>query len=88
LKTDFPRGAETVIAGFLESTQPIVTKNGERMLFGMLSDYSDAVEIVVFPRTYKESIELLQPNKCLMLKGKFSERNGVPSFVVEKVRAL
>jgi len=87
-KEGFPRGVETVIGGYLESTNAILTKNGERMLFGRLSDYVGAVEIVVFPRTLKENEKLFSAGSCMMLKGKFSDRNGEASFVVERVKAL
>jgi len=87
-KEKFPRGVETVIAGFLETVQPILTKKGDKMLFGRLADYSDRVEIVAFPRTLKESGDLFLPGTCIMVKGRFSERNGEASFVVEKAKAL
>ena len=87
-KEKFPRGVETVIAGFLENLQYILTKNGERMVFGRLSDYSGSVEVVVFPRTLKENSALLSSGTCVMLKGKFSLRNGESSFVVERAKAL
>ena len=87
-KEKFPRGVETVIAGFLENLQYILTKNGERMVFGRLSDYSGSVEVVVFPRTLKENSALLSSGTCVMLKGKFSQRNGESSFVVERAKAL
>lgn len=82
------KGVETVIAGFLETAQFILTKNGERMGFFKLSDLTDSVEVVIFPRTLKEYQSLLSPGTCLMLKGKISERNGEPSFVAEKVKML
>lgn len=88
MKEEFPRGVETVIGGMLESTQPILTKNGERMLFGRLSDYVGSTEIVVFPRTFKENEKLFIPGSCIALKGKFSDRNGEASFVVDRARAL
>ncbi|MBI5470466.1 DNA polymerase III subunit alpha [Candidatus Kaiserbacteria bacterium] len=84
----FPRGVETVIAGFLETISAIQTKNGERMLFGSLTDATGAVEIVAFPRVLKEYPALFEPGACLMLKGKFSDRNGQPSFVVDRAKAL
>ena len=87
-KAKFPRGVETVIAGFLERIQPILTKNGERMLFGRLADYSDAIEIVAFPRVLKENGAIFNSGACIMLKGKFSERNGEASFVVDRAKAL
>lgn len=88
MKEAFPRGVETVIGGMLESTQFILTKKGERMMFGKLADYVGNVEIVVFPSTLKENEKAFFAGSCLMLKGKFSERNGEASFVTEKVKAL
>ncbi|HEY4519762.1 MAG TPA: DNA polymerase III subunit alpha [Candidatus Paceibacterota bacterium] len=88
LKETFPHGVETVIAGLLGSVQNILTKGGERMAFGKLEDRSGSVEIVIFPRTLKESEDLVKPGVCIMAKGKFSERNGEASFVVERIRAL
>jgi len=85
---NFPRGVQTVIGGFLESTNTILTKKGEKMLFGQLADRSGSLEIVAFPRTLKEYPALFQAGNCLMLKGSFSVRNGEPSFVVERAKAL
>lgn len=85
---EFPRGVETVIAGFLESVRPLLTKNGERMAFARISDYSGSIEIVVFPRVFTENIALFNPGTCLMARGKFTDRNGEPSFIIEKVKAL
>jgi DNA polymerase-3 subunit alpha len=82
------KGVETVIAGYIESTQPILTKNGEKMLFAKITDFSSSIELVAFPRVLKENEALFLPGVCIMLKGKISERNGEPSFVVERARAL
>ncbi|HVM73799.1 MAG TPA: DNA polymerase III subunit alpha [Candidatus Paceibacterota bacterium] len=87
-KETFPRGADTVIAGFLAEGRTILTKNGEKMLFAKLTDFSDGVEVVFFPRTYKESEKLLLVGTCIAIKGRFSERNGETSFMAEKVKGL
>ncbi len=84
----FPHGVETVIAGFLETVQPILTKNGERMVFAKLADYAGNVEIVAFPRTLQDNPTLFTAGSCVMLKGKFSNRNGETSFVVDRAKAL
>ena len=88
LKEAYPRGVETVIGGFLETTQFILTKKGERMMFGKVSDYVGGVEIVVFPSILAEHEKSLVAGTCVMLKGKFSDRNGEVSFMVDKVKAL
>ncbi|PIR82128.1 DNA polymerase III subunit alpha [Candidatus Kaiserbacteria bacterium CG10_big_fil_rev_8_21_14_0_10_59_10] len=82
------RGVETVIGGYIESVQTILTRSGERMGFLRLSDYSDSIEVVAFPRVLKEHGELLASGSCILLKGKVSERNGQASFVAEKVKSL
>ncbi|RJQ35757.1 DNA polymerase III subunit alpha [Candidatus Parcubacteria bacterium] len=82
------KGVETVIAGFVETVQHILTKKGEKMAFLKLADLSGDVEVVAFPRTLKEHESILQPGACIMLKGRISDRNGQPSFVAEKAKAL
>ncbi|OGG57543.1 DNA polymerase III subunit alpha [Candidatus Kaiserbacteria bacterium RIFCSPHIGHO2_01_FULL_55_17] len=82
------RGIETVIAGFVEQARVNMTKNGERMGFLKIADFSDAIEVVAFPRTFKEYESLMVQGACVAIKGKISERNGEPSFVVERAKAL
>jgi DNA polymerase-3 subunit alpha len=82
------RGVETVIAGFLETAETKLTKNGERMLFARISDFSDGIELIAFPRVLKEFEKIFAAGACIAIKGKISERNGEASFVVEKAKAL
>ena len=82
------KGVETVIAGFVETVQTILTKNGEKMAFLKLADFSGDIEVVAFPRVLKEHESILNPGACIMLKGRISDRNGQPSFVAEKAKAL
>ena len=82
------KGVETVIAGFIESARINMTKNSEKMGFLKLADFSDSIEVVVFPRTFKECEAIMAPGTCVALKGKISDRNGEVSFVVERAKAL
>ena len=82
------KGVETVIAGFIESARINQTKNGEKMGFLKIADFSDSIEVVVFPRTFKEYEGIMTPGSCVALKGKISDRNGETSFVVERAKAL
>ena len=82
------KGVETVIAGFVESSRINQTKNGEKMGFLKLADFSDSIEAVVFPRTFKECEAIITPGSCVAFKGKISDRNGETSFVVERAKAL
>lgn len=81
-------GVTTVIAGLVEEAKVILTKKGEKMAFVKLSDQTDSLEAVVFPKTYKENADKLVAEKCVMLKGKLSKRNGETSFQVDAVKEL
>ncbi len=82
------KNVETVIAGYVETVQTILTKKGEKMAFLKVSDLSDSIEVVIFPNLLKESDSLIVSGNCIMLRGKISERNGEDSFVAEKAKAL
>jgi DNA polymerase-3 subunit alpha len=82
------KNVETVIAGYVETVQTILTKKGEKMAFLKISDLSDSIEVVIFPNLLKETDALMLSGNCIMLKGKISERNGEDSFVAEKAKAL
>jgi DNA polymerase III subunit alpha len=81
-------GVEVIIAGMLTEVKALTTKKGDKMAFLKLSDYTDSVEAVIFPKTYKEYRELLVTGACVAFKGTFNNRNGEKSFVVEKVKNL
>jgi DNA polymerase III subunit alpha len=81
-------GQFTVIAGIIEEAKNIVTKKGDNMMFLKITDYTDSIEMVAFPRTYMEFKNLLQPERCIAVKGKMSDRNGTQSIVIDRVKGL
>ena len=87
-KKKHQEGTSTVIAGIISENKTILTKNGEKMAFITLSDLTDSIESVAFPRILTEHGELLKVDTCVLLKGRVSKRNDELSFVIEAVRAL
>lgn len=81
-------GSSCVLAGIVEDVKTILTKKGEKMAFLKISDFSGSIEGVAFPGVYKENTEILSPESCIIIKGKFSRRDGEPSVIVNKVKAL
>ena len=81
-------GTPVVAAGLLANTKTIITKNGGKMLFGRLEDFSDTIEIVCFTNTYNDFKDLLINDICVAIRGSVSHRNGSPSIVIEKVKKL
>jgi len=87
-KLSFPRGIETVVGGFLETTRVLLTKKGDKMMFGKISDYSGDIEIVVFPKAFEEYGKFFEPGSCILVKGKFSDRNGQASIIVDRAKLM
>ncbi len=81
-------GMIAIAYGVLEEVRPILTKKGDKMVFLKITDDSGSIEAVAFPRTYKEYEAIFTPENCIALKGRLSMRNGIPSIVVEKAKAL
>ncbi len=88
VRDNLPEGKEGVIAGIVETAKELLTKKGDKMCFLKVSDFIGSIEVVVFPRTYKEFEALLKPDSCIMIKGKMSKRNDVASIIADKVKVL
>lgn len=88
IKEEMGNGMQVTIAGIIESARQVVTKNNERMAFLKISDLTDSIEAVAFPSIFKESLEILVPEKCIALSGKVSNRNGEKSIIIEAVKEI
>ena len=88
IKEEGKNGMPIVIAGIIEACRQVITKNNERMAFLKISDLTDSIEAVAFPRIFTESINILVPEKCIALTGKISLRNGEKSIIIEGVKEI
>ena len=81
-------GGDTRLAGIIEEHRIVITKKNEHMAFIKVADFYGAIEVVVFPRTLAEVKDMLGPDKCVAIKGRFSRRNDAPSVIAESVKVL
>jgi DNA polymerase-3 subunit alpha len=58
------------------------------MAFMKIADLSDTIEVVVFPKTFAQYKTLLVPDKCIVIIGKISDRNGEIGLIAEKMKAI
>ena len=77
-----------VIAGIVSSIKKILTKKGEAMLFAKIEDATKSVEVLVFPKIYKESPDLWQAGQALIMDGSVSEKDSDIKFLIDRVRPL
>ncbi len=89
IKEKIGNSVPVTIAGIIETSRVIITKGGnDRMAFLKISDLTGTIEAVVFPSIFKESAEILVPEKCIAFSGKVSLRNGEKSIVIEALKEI
>ena len=86
IKEEVGNGIQITIAGIIETSRQVITKNNERMAFIKIADLTDSIEAVAFPSIFKDCIDLLVPEKCIALSGKISLRSGEKSIIIEAVK--
>jgi len=81
-------GMTVVIAGHVDTVREIITRGGKKMAFVAMHDLTDKIEVVVFPKIFVDQEEIFEEGKCIMIKGKLSDRNGEIGVIVDKVKEL
>ncbi len=76
------------VAGIIESIRPIMTKKNEEMCFIKFADLTGFIDVVIFPRLYRQNKDVLIKEACIVMSGKVSERNGEISMIAESMMAL
>jgi DNA polymerase-3 subunit alpha len=77
-----------IIGGVIGTIKKIITKNNESMIFVKLEDAVSSVEVLVFPRIYKETAALWQEGKAIVAAGRLSEKDQDLKFLINKVAVL
>ena len=77
---------KVVVAGMVIWVREILTKRGEPMAFVQLEDLQGSVEVVVFPRVYKETKDLWQEERILVVRGTVDTKGRGPKIICERVQ--
>ncbi len=76
------------IGGVLSSIQKITTKSGSPMLFVKIEDTAAKIEVLVFPKTLAEFPDIWKEDNVMFIKGKVSDKDGIPKILCEKAAVL
>ncbi len=86
--TELRNGQRVAVAGVVTRVQRILTKTGEHMLFTTLEDTHGSVEVLVFPTILKTNPAPWQEDKVLLVRGKMSDKDGVPKVLADEAQEL
>lgn len=85
---DMTEGGTVTLGGIITSVKKITTKSGQPMLFVGIEDLSDTVEIIVFPKVYRQIGQIFQENAVLLFNGTINSRDGETKLLVNEVKRL
>ena len=74
-----------IVAGIVTKIRHHQTKNGKPMAFATIEDTQGAIDLVVFPRTWKKFAELIQFDEIILVKGKVDAQGGEPKILVDHI---
>lgn len=85
---NLPDNMPLVTAGMIETAKKINTKKGDPMIFMKLSDYTNSIENVIFPKVFEKYASIIREGNCIAVKGRHSIRNGEHSILVEEIKEM
>lgn len=80
-KEDF----DVVVGGIIKSIKNHSTKNGEKMAFVTIEDLEGSFDIVLFPSLYKEYANILEEDRIIIVKGRYSSNGERKSVTVNEL---
>lgn len=88
IREELKPGMVAVVSGIVEEIKPILTKKGDKMIFMKMSDYTGAIELVIFPKLYQPLESLFVPNNCIAVRGAVNIREGEMSILADAAKPL
>ncbi len=73
------------VAGIITGLKEIITRKGTRMAFATLEDLTGGIEIVIFPNTYSESLNIIKADKPLIVSAQLETSDEGSKLIAEKI---
>jgi DNA polymerase-3 subunit alpha len=73
------------VAGLVTKLKRHTTKKGKPMAFSTIEDVQGPIELVVFPRTWTEFQDLLEPDNVILVEGKIDALGADPKILVDSI---
>jgi DNA polymerase III subunit alpha len=78
-------GASVCVGGVVTALQRKWTRKGDLMAVFVLEDLSDAVEVMVFPKTMTEHGHKLADDAVVVVRGRVDKRDDVPKLIAQTI---
>ena len=81
-------GKTVRVGGMIVSAKRIATKKGDTMCFVTLEDYTNSIEVVVFPKVFYDSVNYLEPDSAVMISGKVNYTDEGIKILADRICPL
>ncbi|MEF3254120.1 MAG: DNA polymerase III subunit alpha, partial [Deferribacterales bacterium] len=81
----FDDEVDVTVGGIIKNIKKHLTKSGEKMAFITLEDLEGSFDIVVFPSLLNEHIYILEEDKIIIVKGRYSSNGDRRSVVASEI---
>ena len=79
-------GQKVIVAGVVTYVRPHITRKGDAMAFVALEDPFGTMEVIVFPRLWKQVQDLVVPEKVLVVWGRVDGESREPRLIADRIR--
>ena len=74
------------VAGLVTAVRPYMTKTNKPMGFVTMEDVQGNIELVLFPKTWQKTHELLKVGQIIIVEGKADTGSTPPKILVDEIR--
>ncbi|MCS7183876.1 MAG: DNA polymerase III subunit alpha [Patescibacteria group bacterium] len=74
------------VLGIINSIKRVITKNNETMIYLNIEDQTDNIDVVIFPKVYKETNILWTENKIVSIIGEYRNKNNLIAEKIIEIR--
>ena len=78
-------GKNVKIAGLITSLKRLTTKKGDNMCFLEVEDFTDKIEVVVFPKIFYQATNLLAVDVPVIISGRINANDETTKIIAEKI---
>ncbi|MBQ9756504.1 MAG: hypothetical protein IJV99_02790, partial [Clostridia bacterium] len=86
--TEVHDGDHVEMGGIITEFKRLATRSGTNMAFVKVEDVFGQIEVIVFPKIYDKSRDLLKEEQVVKVSGKLQIKDGVPQIIADGVFKL
>ena len=86
--TEVKDGEHVVMGGIISDFKRLATKNGSTMAFVKIEDLYGQIEVIVFPKVFDASRDILDDERIVRVSGKLQVKDNLPQIIAEEVSEL